>query len=390
MNVFGPSDVGTHVSPPSRLWSHRRLLVPVLLVAVLAALPWAVGRWDARATAGSGDLSAARVLAMVQAARSTGWSGTAESRGGLALPVTDVFGDLADLAGGTTTSRAWWRAPLQWRVDVLSAVGERDTIRDPAGSWAWDYQAASTTRTAIDPATRVRLPEAVDLLPPTLGGRLLSEALPGEAGRLPGRSIAGRDTVGLRIHPAQPESTVDHVDVWADLRTGVPLRVEVWAAGAATAAMTSTFLDVDLAVPTPAAVSFTPPAGTHLDVRSDPRAGDIASAVDRLSPVRPPSSLAGLGPSPHTPPLGAIGIYGRGVTELVAVPLQERYAGSLRAQLAGAATAASGPDGTVELGVGPLHLLVTPDGDRGRFWLLAGTVTPDTLRRAAGELGVGA
>ena len=358
--------------------------MPLVLVLVLAALPWSVGRLQARPAAGSDDVPATEVLARAQAARDTGWSGSAESRGGLALPVTDVFSDLTDLAGSTTTTRAWWSDPLHWRVDQLNPVGELDTVRDPDGSWEWDYQKGEATRTAIDPATRVRLPQAVDLLPPTLGARLLSEARPDEASRLPGREIAGHDTLGLRIRPSDEQATVDHVDVWVDRASGVPLRVEVVGKGATTPAMTSLFLDVEIATPATEQVTFTPPADAKIRVQDDPRQADLASAVDSFSSVRPPDTLAGLDRSDRTPDLGAVGVYGRGVTELVAVPLRERFAGGLRDQLSTAAT----PDaaGRLTLGVGPLNLLVTETGRGGRFWLLAGTVTPATLTQAADQL----
>lgn len=361
-----------------------RWALPVVLVLVLASLPWVVGRIQARPAAGTDGVPAARVLAMAQAARDTPWSGLAESRGGLALPVTDVFSELTDLAGSTTTARAWWSNPLQWRVDQLNPVGEIDTVRDVAGSWQWDYQKGRATRTVLDADVRVRLPQLVDLMPPTLASRLLSEALPTEASRLPGARIAGHDTLGLRIRPSQPQATVDHVDVWVDRSTGLPLRVSVVAAGTANPAMYSTFLDVSVTAPTTAQVTFTPPAGAQVSTQNDPRQADIASAVDAFARVRPPDTLAGLARSDRTPELGAVGIYGRGVTELVAVPLLTRFSGAVRTQLG----QASAPDaeGRITLGVGPLHLLVTPPTGRGRFWLLAGTVTPATLTAAADQL----
>ena len=368
----------------SRWSTPARWALPVVLVLLLASLPWAAGRLQARPASGTDAVPAAQVLAMAQAARDTPWSGNAESRGGLALPVTDVFSDLADLAGSTTTVRAWWSDPLQWRVDQLNPVGEIDTIRDVGGSWTWDYQKGRATRTPLAPDIRVRLPQVVDLLPPTLGARLLSEAQPDEASRLPGREIAGRDTLGLRIRPSQPQSTVDHVDAWIDRASGLPLRVEVVGKGATNPAMTSTFLDVDVARPAIEQVTFTPPAGAELSRQNDPGQADLANAVDVYSPVRPPTVLAGLDRSDRTPGLGAIGVYGRGVTELVAVPLSVRFAGAVRSQLADAAT----PDATGQLsfGVGPLNLLVTVPTERGRFWLLAGTVTAATLTAAADQL----
>ena len=367
----------------SRWSTPARWAVPVVLVAVLAALPWAVGRVQDRPAAGTDDVPVATVLALAQSARDTAWSGNAESRGGLALPVTDVFSDLVDLAGSTATVRAWWSDPLRWRVDQLNPVGEIDTVRDPFGSWEWDYQKARATRTALDPDARVRLPQLVDLLPPTLGARLLSEAQPDEASRLPGREIAGHDTLGLRIRPSTPGTTIEHVDAWVDRETGLPLRVEVLGRGATTPAMTSTFLDVQIAAPPADQLEFTPPVGAEIQQQDDPVGADLASAVDTFSPARPPSSLAGIARSDRAPQIGAVGVYGRGVTELVAVPLSDRRSGGLRDQLADAATRDA--DGRLTLGVGPLNLMVT-ESVRGRFWLLAGTVTPETLTTAADEL----
>lgn len=365
-----------------------RWLVPLALVVVLALAPTAVGAWQARSEPAADAVPAAEVLARVQAARDTGWSGSAETQGGLQLPVTDVLSDLVDLAGSRTTVRAWWSDPLRWRVDQLSPVGEIDTVRDPLGSWRWDYQGNRAAYTERPADARVRLPQLVDLLPPTLGTRLLSEATPAEASRLPGRQIAGRDTLGLRIVPSEPQSTIAHVDVWADARTGVPLRVEVLGDGATLPAISSTFLDVALGAPDPARLAFTPPAGVDVSFAQEQPGDDLAATVDRYADVRTPATLGGLAASDR-PGLGGVGVYGRGVTAMVAVPLRERFAGGLRSQLRDAArTPATGAaaDGTVTLGVGPLNLLVTAPGPGGRFWLLAGTVTPATLTAAAADL----
>ena len=48
-----------------------------------------------------------------------------------------------------------------------------------------------------------------------------------EVTSLPSRRIAGRDTQGLRLRPADRRTTVDHVDVWADAASAIPLRVDV-------------------------------------------------------------------------------------------------------------------------------------------------------------------
>jgi hypothetical protein len=70
---------------------------------------------------------------------------------------------------------------------------------------------------------------------------------------------------------------------------------------------------------------------------------------------------------------------------VIALPLRRQVAGPLRERLSGSAAAEESAEGTFAP-VGPVGVLVTPGGfDRAAF-LLAGTVTADTLLRAAREL----
>lgn len=353
------------------------------LISVLIALPSVVAAWRTQPD----TVSAAELLRKIQNSTNVGYSGYAQSTGGLALPVTTQFTDLVDLVGGTTQMRTWRRSSTDWRVDVVSAVGERDVIRDPDGTWAWDYQAATAVRTEMEgrPAA-VRLPVAGDVLPTELGHRLLSQATPAEVSRLPVARIAGRDAPGLRLRPAQPQTSIDHVDVWADPTTGLPVRVAIYGAGSATPALMTSFLDLSTTTPAAHTIAFHPPPGTSIRFQKGPQQADIVSAVDRFSRARPPTTLAGLARSPGFPALGAVGVYGRGVTELVAVPLPDRIAGSLRSQLAHTRTAITAPDGSVSVAAGPLGLLLTTPQGAGRSWLLGGTVTMPTLLTAAADL----
>ena len=87
-----------------------------------------------------------------------------------------------------------------------------------------------------------------------------------------------------------------------------------------------------------------------------------------------------------TPGLGAVGVYGRGVTLLIAIPLPARIAYPLQEQLEKAAGSPRGTAGGVAIGVGVLNLLLgQPEPDAGA-WLVTGTVTADTLQRAIAAL----
>ena len=347
--------------------------------AALVALPLAVGALPAR----DARLSTTELLERVRVSADVGYSGYAEAVGGVRLPLTEDFSALTDLFGDRTRLRVWWRAPEDYRVDAVRATSETDVYRDENGLWTWDHGEGRALQTT-DPS--VRLPRAADLDPGALGRRLLSEARPGEVSALPPRRVANRAAAGLRLRPADPGTTVDRVDVWVDADSGVPLRVEVHGAGSAPPVVSSAFLDFSAGKPPAARTRFVSPGPARVRRELNP---DLAATINVFSPVVPPRRLAGLPVRERLEGLGSVGTYGTGLTVLVAVPLPGRISRPLQEQLlktpGARLTGTSVTGGAVHLTVGPLSLLLTdPPGQRG--WLLTGTVTPDTLDRAAAEI----
>ena len=344
-------------------------------VAVLVALPYAVGALPARDSA----VSAGALLDAVRSSADVPHSGYAESVGGLALPLTEDFTALTDLLGARTRLRVWWRGDTDWRVDTVRATGESGLYRDADGLWSWDFERRSAVRTT-EPT--VRLPRAADVEPAALARRLLSEARPRDAERLPARRVAGRDAPGIRVRPAAGGSTIDRVDAWIDPGSGLGLRVEVHGTRGTRPVLESAYLSLDLGTPPPASTRFVPadPATVRGEINTD-----LAAAINVFSPARPPATLAGLpARGEGVGSVGSVGSYGTGFTLLIALPLPGRLSRQLRGQLAdspGATRTAAG----VRLAVGPLSLLLTEPVDR-RSWLLTGTVTAATLDRAAAEL----
>lgn len=362
--------------------SVRRWLLVLGGTALLVALPGIVAALPAPAQ----HVPPTVLLQRIQHSAGVAYSGYAESDGGLALPVTSQFGNIADLFGGHRQLRAWWRSEFDWRVDSIGFTGETDTHATDSGSWNWNYEANTATFTQYTGTPRVRLPTDADLLPPRLAQRLLSEATAAEAVGLGSRRIAGIAAAGVRIRPRDPVSTVDHLDVWAEPRTGLPLSVSVYGKGSGTSALTSKFLDVAVASPARERTEFQVPAGATVQAVSQP---DLATTIDRIGGGMPPARLAGIARNPQLPALGSVGIYGRAVTEFVAVPLPWRLAYSLRSELDPNDTF-SGPGsdkvGQLTLSAGPVNLLLSSFDDPAGPWLLVGTVTQQTLVRAAREL----
>jgi hypothetical protein len=354
--------------------SVRRWAVVVGGVAVLVALPAAIGALPAHRS----NIGADQLLARIRGSAETPYQGYAESTGGLALPVTQQFKDVADLFGETSQLRAWYRGPRDWRIDTITVAGESDVHASPAGTWTWDYESNRATWTSGVRPPDARLPIAADLLPTNLARRLLSEADAGRVSRLPAKRIAARSAPGLRLVPHEPGSTIDHVDVWADERTGLPLRVDVHGSG--TTVLSTRFLDFSTHLPSRSDTAFVPPPTAHILTLDAP---DVAAEINQFGRITPPPSLGGLARNPALPAFGSIGVYGSGVTELAAVPLPDEVAFSLYRQLED--TAATGKYG-LTLSVGPLSMLLTNLDVSGGSWLLTGTVTPELLSRAASEL----
>jgi len=348
----------------------RRWLVVALGVLALIAAPIAVAAWPVD----DPDVSAEDLVERMRAATDRGYSGYVESVGGIALPVTDDFTDVAELLGGTNRLRVWWRGDGDWRVDRLEPAGEIDLFADGALTTTWDYEALRATRTAAEWAF---LPRSVDLLPPLLAERLLDGATSEEVSRLPAERIAGRVAPGLRLTPAAPQASVDHVDIWVDDDTGLPLKVEVWGP-AGPPAVSTEFVDFSLEPPPAGTTNFVPPPGITEALEGPKNVADPLSVGVAL-----PDRLAGL--SGRVVSGFELGRYGTGATQLAVAPLEGDVAEALREQLGDTTGAVVDRFGT-RLAAGPMRVLLTPCGGDHPSWLLVGTVTEDTITTAAEQV----
>ena len=350
---------------------HRWSLV-ALAVALVVLVPMTVRALPVHDEA----ISATDLLARVQDSGATSYSGEVEVHGRLGLPVSDHFTDIADLLGSDTRMRVWWRSNDDWRVDKLLPTGEIDLFHHGRAMIRWDYERAEA-QTSIDPS--IRLPRDADLLPPALAHRALTDADPGDVTRLPARRIAGHDALGLRLTPSDPRTSIDHVDLWADADTGLVLAVNAYGSGPQPVLSTA-FTQLHLTTPAPTDTAFRAAPGVRVTVDN---VLDIADAANQYAPVRPPDTVAGLPRSPSS--RQAVGLYGTGLAQVLAVPLQSRDAGYLAEQLR--KSGAKETDGLLVLRADPLGVALTFSHRPFDFaWLVTGTVTDATLAQAARDL----
>ena len=158
------------------------------------------------------------------------------------------------------------------------------------------------------------------------------------------------------------------------------LRVELHGIGVDQPVLTTTLTSLSLTNPESSITQFRAPPGIRLAYEESV---DVAAAANALYPFDLPRRLAGLDVRSGADP-GAVGVYGRGPTTMIVLPLRGQVAQPLRTRLldAGASRTAVGTLSPAS----PVNVLLTPPRPRGGAFLLAGTVTPQALQQAAADL----
>ncbi len=316
----------------------------------------------------------------IQESGGTPHTGLVTSAGTVQVPDDETFTAITTIFGQENRIRVFWQDEEHWRLDRIRPTGETDLFRTPISTTRWVFESG---RVRISLPAPVRLPDTSDALPDTLARRVLQGVRPEELSTLAVRRIAGRDAVGIRLQPSDTQSSIDRVDVWADSSTGIPLDVKVYA-GAARPTLSTAYEQLDLAPPQPQDLEFEPPPSADVTFEELP---DLASESNAFAPYLAPARLAGLPLREDRPdlPTGAVGVYGRGPTVLLFLPLRGRAAEPLREQLGQTTSSDSTPSGTA-VDMGAISVLVTPERFRGSGFLLVGTVRPEALEQAAVEL----
>ena len=403
--------------------ARRRWLAVLAAVAVLAALPVAV---SARPS-GAPKVDAAALAAKIRASAAQPYHGYAESVGTLGLPQLPKLGQVASLLSSSTRMRAWYAGKLRWRVDVIDTGSERGVYYTDGAVVTWDYGANRLTHIHAAPVGSIvemavgqdgraygyqvgelygeaptRLPRGADLMPPELARRLIGLGAGDRVESIPGKRVAGISAAGLRLTSADPHTTVGHIDIWADPRTGLPLEVAVTARNAERPILVTRFLD--LRQEAPPADALVPPAPrdgeSFTRVDPDDQAtifGDAFVQPDQLAGMQRRSSDAGLDIAGLKP--GEVRqfvfrfrpgeVYGTGLTQILVVVLSReisrdalRIAGSWgsRQQVTG---------GQLALIAAPLLSVLVVRSDRTRTtYLVAGLVDAEVMQRVGAELAV--
>jgi hypothetical protein len=351
-------------------------------IAVLCSIPALIGAIPAHGTTRDPAALRDRILTT-----DTPYAGYAESVGSLGLPDLPAVGDVGELLGGRTRLRSWHASATSWRVDLLSDSGERDGYATRIGTATWDYE--RNLRTDLVGYPTLRLPRPSDLLPPELARRLLGGARGAERLEpLKARRVAGIDAVGLRLIPTDPDTTVGHIDVWADRATALPVYVAVTGRAGGAPSVSTGFLDLRQgasAVPSGVLTAPAPRDASYVDLD----APQVSAAIDHAVRRPLPAELAGRTSTPLVAGQPrALRTYGTGFDTFAALALP----GQFSQQAYDAAKAAGGIrhdlDGqpVVVLRTSLLTLVVVAPGPNGVGLLLAGSVEEKVLLQAATDV----
>ncbi|GAA4604507.1 hypothetical protein GCM10023107_68360 [Actinoplanes octamycinicus] len=345
----------------------RRWALVLVGTLGLVAVPVVRNAWPVRA--------AAPDPARIAASAARPYHGYVQSTGLLGLPALPRLQQVTALLSGTTEMRAWFAAPDRWRVDVLGPGTETDFYRTPDAEFTWDYGDNQLTRITGEPP--VRLPRAADLTPPELVRRILSSAGGDRVEPLPAKRVAGIAAGGLRLIPSDPDTTVAHVDVWAD-PGGLPLQAEITAKGGARPVFVTRFLEVHAEAPDEGVL--TPPAPRPGIGYTETEAPDLFRTINRWQPAALPDTLGGRTLSHAT---SVAGLYGRGLTGFVVIALPDRLGAAAYRQISAYGQQLPGGSAAT-ITTGLLNLLAVRADDH--TFLVAGLVSPALLRQVATEV----
>ncbi|GAB3896159.1 hypothetical protein GCM10029964_077110 [Kibdelosporangium lantanae] len=348
------------------------------LAAAAAAVPVVSSAWPAREV--SVDAGALRDK-MLRSDR-VQHQGNAESVGRLALPELPKLASVTALLTGTTQVRTWYAGPDSYRFAVVSTAGEQDLYHSADIETHWDYVQSTFTDTDAD--LPLRLPRAGDLLPPDLARRILATSAGDTVTGIPAKRVGGVSAAGLRLVPADPDTSIGHVDMWADPDSGLPVQVEINAKGSAQPVVLSRFLDYSLGPPPASALAYDP--GPELPARmlATP---DVAAVLATAGLVRLPLVLAGRQQRVNAQlSLPGVGLYGTGLSSFVALQLPRGLVNS--AVDAATKAGAQEVDNIVQLTIPPVSLALLRRTAARRTYLLTGLVSAEVLQQAARQLAV--
>jgi outer membrane lipoprotein-sorting protein len=304
---------------------HRRSLIIIAVVALLAVTGLTVGLLETRAQGGPelATVTPAELLANVAqhagdvaaVSGSVSWKNDVLGLSMLSFGGQSSGDFTALLSGG---SGRVWVADGKARFDILGAGGDTVIVGDSASVWVY----SSTKNTATEytlPATQSSATGAQTAVtdPVTAINDFIQKLAPDATLAVSDQTtVAGQSCYVLSLIPKAANTVFGSVQVAIDSKTYLPLKLDVYAKGTVAPVLTLGFTSVSYSTPADSIFAFTPPANatvTHQaltlpaamagtsGVGSDARpdgAGDPSSSTGEQTPLTLAEAAAKAGFAP--------------------------------------------------------------------------------------------
>src|SRR3984885_7242379 len=256
---------------------RARWAVPATGVAVTAAVVAGLQIPSAQASPTLPARSPAQLLAEVSTDASLPpLTGTMVESTSLGLPQLPQIGgatSISSLLTGSHTLKIYYQDARQFRVSIPEPESEVDLIRNGATAWLWNSTENSVTKftlpaKATGKAARLNAnPVTAPVTPQQAANEVLkavgkTTVVSVEANVM----VAGEPSYQLVLAPRDDRSLVGKVTIAIDAKYNVPLRVQVFAKGAASPAVQFGFTAIQFTAPAAANYDFTPPPGATVNV----------------------------------------------------------------------------------------------------------------------------
>jgi outer membrane lipoprotein-sorting protein len=179
---------------------------------------------------------------------------------------------LSSLLTGSHTIKVYYLNARHFRLSVQQPMSETDVIRSANTLWLWESTSNSVTEftaptTAQKHTLKTKLPTGPVLTPQQAANEILQAV--GKTTLVSVQdnvSIANEPAYQLVLKPKDHRSLIGRVVIAVDAKYGMPLRVQVFAEGAAGPAFQVGYTQLSMnTAPAAANLNFTPPPGAAVD-----------------------------------------------------------------------------------------------------------------------------
>jgi outer membrane lipoprotein-sorting protein len=371
---------GDHMALIPKLSRRARWAVPVGALVVTGAVMAGSLMSVAQAAPVLPPRTPAQLLAAVAQGQAPALTGTVVETASLGLPALPDTGgptSIASLLTGSHTIQVWYASPQRYRLAVPQSLSETDVVRNGSKVWLWQSTLNTVTEFTV-PATASPSPQPLQpsLTPQQAAQQVLALAGPTTTVSVDSNvTVAGQSAYELVLAPKDSRSLIGQVRIAIDASNSVPLRLQVFARGAASPAISVGFTAISFGAPSAADTSFTPPAGAQVTTANPgsggsrgPQGGDVTTIGSGWLTVLDMPSAGLLSGSPLPPAQQSQG--------------SAESAAAMQALL-GSATYVHGAWGTGRLlRTSLVSVLITTGGT-----MFVGAVQPSVLYAAAGQAG---